>query len=71
MCNRACSALTQSMSVIERKKVTVHAALQTKVSGQLPFLGLLRTGSPNIPTSSFTTKYSEIFVRKDEVIDGL
>ena len=33
------SALTQSVTVIERIKVNVHAALQTKVSGQLPNLG--------------------------------
>ncbi len=35
VCNRACSVLTQSVSVIERMKVNVHAAFQTIVSGQL------------------------------------
>ncbi len=29
MCNRACSVLTQSVKLIERKKVNVHAAFQT------------------------------------------
>ena len=34
-----CSALTQLVNAIERKKVNVHAAFQAKVSGQLPNLG--------------------------------
>jgi len=39
MCNRTCSALTQWVMLIKGKKVSVHAASQAKVSGQLPFLG--------------------------------
>jgi len=34
-----CSALTQWVMLIKGKKVSVHAASQAKVSGQLPFLG--------------------------------
>ena len=39
MCNRACSALTQLVNAIKRKKVIGHATFQTKVSGQLLNLG--------------------------------
>ena len=35
-----CSDLTQWVTLIEGKKVIVHAASQEKVSGQLPFLSL-------------------------------
>ena len=34
-----CSALTPWVTLIEGKKVCVHAASEVKVSGQLPFLG--------------------------------
>ena len=42
MCNRTCSALTQLVMVIERKKVSNHAAFQMQVSGQQRNLGSWR-----------------------------
>jgi hypothetical protein len=39
MGNHTSSDLTQWVTLIEGKKVIVHAAFLVKVSGQLPFLG--------------------------------
>ena len=39
-CNRAHSAVTQKVSVIEVGKVNIHAAFLMFASGQLRFLGL-------------------------------
>jgi hypothetical protein len=39
MCNRTCSDLTQLVMLTKRKQVNVHAACQTKMSGQQRNLG--------------------------------
>ncbi len=41
-CNRAHSAVTQKVIVIEVGKVNIHAAFLMFASGQLRFLGLLQ-----------------------------
>jgi hypothetical protein len=50
--NRACSARTPSVNVIERMKINVHAAFQAKVSGQLPDLGLTKQNLFGLPQSA-------------------
>jgi hypothetical protein len=39
-CNRAHSAVTQKVNVIEEEKVNVHTVFLKFASGRLPFLGL-------------------------------
>ncbi len=38
-CNRVRSALTQQVTVIEDRKLSIHAGFETVKSGQLRFLG--------------------------------
>jgi len=40
----SCSAVTKSARLIKGMKINVHKAPQAKVSGQLPFLGLIHQG---------------------------
>ena len=53
-CNRAHSAVTQNVIVIEDGKVNIHAAFLMFASGQLRFLGL--TIAPKTTRSSWPTK---------------
>ncbi len=43
-CNRALSAVTQNVIVIEEGKVKIHAAFLMFASGQLRFLGSMPVG---------------------------